>query len=63
VLDQPLGLLHHHLGDLARGVSPARRTVDDTTSPRTERCISGALPPGRSSISSTMRITFRMIGR
>jgi hypothetical protein len=56
VLDEALGLLDDHLGDLhvARGGLVEGRA--DTTSPFTERCMS-VTSSGRSSMSSTMSTT------
>jgi hypothetical protein len=53
VLDQALGLLDHHLGDLHVAL---RRLVEGgrDTSPFTERCMS-VTSSGRSSMSRTIR--------
>jgi hypothetical protein len=54
VLDEALGLLDHHFGDLHVAGGRLVERADDTTSPFTVRCMS-VTSSGRSSMSSTMR--------
>jgi hypothetical protein len=60
VLDQALGLLDHHLGDLHVALAGSSK-VEEMTSPFTERCMS-VTSSGRSSMSSTIRYTSGWFG-
>ncbi len=61
VFHEALGLFDHHLGDLGRGASPARRRSRDTTSPLTSAAMSGLPPAARRQEDD--QVAFRMVRR